>query len=647
MCGIAALISPEPVAQAANILAMCDVLRHRGPDGEGYVLFSGDKLHVMDRTMSRSLPSDFALSRVALGHRRLAIVDLTDAGAQPMPDASGRYWVTYNGEIYNFSELRSELESDGYEFRSNCDTEVLLAAYARWGKHCLRRLNGMFAFVIYDLATQSVFAARDRFGVKPLYWWRAPDGTLAVASEIKAFTVLPGWRARLDGQSAYDYLVWGLTDHNGRSMFQDVHPLPAGTFIEMADAPTAREPIPVAWYILPTGATAAGGEDGAPERWRALFTDAVRLRLQADAPVGTALSGGLDSSSIVGVTYLLRDSRDPAGRAAFSARAYDAAFDEGEFMEAVVRSTNVSQTCVWPDARDLLDRLSDITWHMDEPFGSASIFAEWKVFEAVASTDVKVTLDGHGGDEILAGYRDYSAPFLGDLLRRGRLVRLFSELRDFAKRGNVGPAYLFQLVIDNIAPDRLRDLLRRLAGRTTASPDWIDTTLMKAIPASPFPRARNISELSRSQLTNTSLPMQLHWNDRNSMAFSIESRAPFLDFRLVEFTLGLADHFKISGGISKRILRSAMAGTVPDKILNRRDKMGFVTPEENWVRREQPDGFRTALHRAVKASKGILRPEAIAMGDAMIDGRIPYNNRFWRLINFGVWMDRFNVEIVQ
>ncbi len=315
-------------------------------------------------------------------------------------------------------------------------------------------------------------------------------------------------------------------------------------------------------------------------------------------------------------------------------------------MQAVVRETSVSQLSVWPEARELLERLSDITWHMDEPFGSASVFAEWKVFETVARTDVKVTLDGHGGDEILAGYREYSAPYLGNLLRHGRLIQFFSELQDLVKRGNVGPAYLLQLVIDNVASDRLRGVLRRITGRTVAAPDWIDTTCLQATPATPFPRAENISELSRSQLTATSLPMQLHWNDRNSMAFSIESRAPFLDFRLVELTLGLADRFKIGGGISKRILRSAMAGIVPEKILDRRDKMGFVTPEENWVRHEQPNGFRAILHQAVKASKGVLKPEAVTMGDAMIDGRIPYNNRFWRLINFGVWMDRFDVEVV-
>ncbi|MBR1199504.1 asparagine synthase (glutamine-hydrolyzing) [Bradyrhizobium sp. AUGA SZCCT0158] len=643
MCGIAALISPKPIEQSANILAMCDVLRHRGPDGEGYVLLADRKSHVMDRR--HPVPPDFAMSRAALGHRRLAIIDLTEAGAQPMQDTSGRYWVTYNGEIYNFSELRSELESSGTKFRSNCDTEVLLAAYARWGRDCLPRLNGMFAFIIYDSETQTVFAARDRFGVKPLYWWRAPDGTLALASEIKAFTTLAGWRAHLDGQSAYDYLVWGLTDHNGRTMFQGVRPLPPGTFIEIRQPDIAIEPVAVAWYTLPTGTAIAASDDTVRERWRALFTDAVRLRLQADTPVGTALSGGLDSSSIVCITHLLRGSEDRASRAAFSARAHDASFDESEFMEAVVQKTKVSQTCVWPEARDLLDRLSDITWHMDEPFGSASIFAEWKVFETVASTDVKVTLDGHGGDEILAGYREYPAPFLGDLLRRGRLLQFFGELRDLAKRGNVGPAYLFQLVIDNVASDRLRYMLRRITGRTIATPDWIDTTRIKVTPATPFPNARTISELSRSQLATTSLPMQLHWNDRNSMAFSIESRAPFLDFRLVEFTLGLADRFKIHQGISKRILRSAMAGTVPEKILNRRDKMGFVTPEENWVRHEQPDGFRAALHQAVKASRGVLKPEAIEMGNAMIDGRTPYNNRFWRLINFGVWMDRFNVEV--
>jgi asparagine synthase (glutamine-hydrolysing) len=641
MCGIAALLAPRPVEQAANIVAMCDLLRHRGPDGEGYVVFSDRRAQIIDRD-ARDFPTP---SLFALGHRRLAIIDRTSAGLQPMADSGGRYWLIYNGEIYNFAELRLELESLGHQFRSNCDTEVLLAAYIEWGKECLARFNGMFAFILFDAERQSTFAARDRFGVKPLYWWRAPDGTLALASEIKAFTALPGWRARLNQQSAYDYLVWGLTDHTHRSMFQDVFPLPPGSYIGIEHKDLLNEPAPVAWYRLPKAIAGSNSPEATTERWRDLFTDAVRIRLRADTPVGTALSGGLDSSSIVCATHHLHTQSSLAGRAAFSARSHLPAFDEGEFMDAVVDATGVDQKCVWPEPDDLLDGLRQITWHMDEPFGSASVFAEWKVFRTVATTDVKVTLDGHGGDEILAGYREYSGPFFGSLLRRGRLVRFAIELQNFVRHGNVKPATLFQLVVDNVAPGRMRSALRRWTGRTVATPDWIDGARLKHVASNPFPHAGNIDELARAQLLSTSLPMQLHWNDRNSMASSIESRAPFLDYRLVEFTLGLADHFKISQGISKRVLRAAMKGTVPEAVLARRDKMGFVTAEEIWVRQERPERFRAAFAHAVEVSKGIFTPQAITMCSAMIDGRTPYNNRFWRILNFGAWIDCFNVEI--
>lgn len=632
-------MAPRAAAQASHIVAMCDLMRHRGPDGEGYVTIGDGQPELW----GRKAQSGAAASRVALGHRRLAILDLSPAGAQPMADPSRRYWLSYNGEIYNHLELRRELEALGHRFTSHCDTEVLLAAYIQWGAGCLPRLNGMFAFIVFDAVDRTVFAARDRFGVKPLYWWRGPDGTVALASEIKAFTALPGWRARLEPQSAYDYLVWGLTDHTHRTMFRDVHPVPPGTYIELAGDFKA-DPVPRGWYRLPEAAGAPRSLAEASEIWRDLFADAVKLRLQADTPVGTALSGGLDSSSIVCMTHRLRGDSVLARRA-FSARSDIAEYDEGKFMDSVVSATAVLQSCAWPGPDELLAKVEEITWQMDEPFGSASVFAEWKVFEAVGTTDVRVTLDGHGGDEILAGYRDYAGPFLGNLLRQARFAQLVRELRGYWAHGNLSPKLFLQYFAENAVPVAVARLLKRLGGRTTTEPDWIDPSRLHYAPLNPFPRASNVKELAIAQLQRTSLPMQLHWNDRNSMSFSVESRAPFLDFRLVEFTMGLDDELKISNGVSKRILRKAMAGIVPHNVLDRRDKMGFVTAEELWVRKLRPVQFSSALANAVEASKGIVTPRALEMGQAMIEGRVPYNNRFWRILNFGVWLSRFDVDV--
>ena len=352
-------------------------------------------------------------AQVALGHRRLSIVDLSSAGHQPMPAISQRYWIIHNGEIYNYRELRRELEDFGHRFMSQTDTEVIIVAFHQWGARCLERFNGMFAFVVYDREQQRIFAARDRYGVKPLYWWRAPDGTLALASEIKQFTVLPGWSARLNGQAAYDYLNWGLTDHRDTTMFADVRQLPPGSFVLAAIDRLGDGPPIEIWYKLHSCADVVSAD--AVDRWRKSFLDAVGLRLRADVPIGTALSGGLDLSAIVCAVHRLRGelTGDDDDRNSFSARSSDPLFDEGPYIAAVVRATDVKEHAVWPDVDELFDNLSTLAWHLDEPYGSTSVFAEWCVFRKVATTLVRVTLDGHGADEFWPDTRPsaaYSSP---------------------------------------------------------------------------------------------------------------------------------------------------------------------------------------------------------------------------------------------
>ena len=632
---------------------MCDVIRHRGPDGEGFALIdhaavwrlSGPdtpadvrKTETADDATAGTRPA-----RIALGHRRLSILDTSAAGHQPMPSADGRIWVTYNGEIYNFVELRVELAALGHAFSTGTDTEVLIAAYRQWGEACLSRFNGMFAFVLVDRQAGRLLAARDRFGVKPLYLWTAPDGVIALVSEIKQLTVLPGWRARLDGQAAADYLVWGLTDHGGASLFADVRPVPAGHIVDLDLAAARPRPAMRKWYALPPDGLIDGDDHEIERRWREAFMDAVRVRLRSDVPVGTALSGGLDSSSIVCAVDALSAGSPNARRNAFSARAHDPRFDEGTFMDAVVERTGVLHHCVWPEPEDLISRLGDLAWHMDEPFGSTSVFAEWKVFETVATTDVKVTLDGHGGDEILAGYRDFAGPLLGQLLRNGQIRSFVREVQALRRRGNVGPAQIAALLVDDVAPGAVRHALRRWAGRTTPAPDWLDLRRLGAEPRDPFRVAIGIGGLSRAQISAISLPMQLRWNDRNSMAHSIESRAPFLDVRLVELTLQLHLRFKLADGVSKVILRRALADLLPPAIASRRDKMGFVTPEESWMRGPMAATFRAAAMRALERGSEWFTPPARAMIDDIAAGRRHDGTQYWRMISFGAWLDRFEV----
>ncbi len=313
-------------------------------------------------------------------------------------------------------------------------------------------------------------------------------------------------------------------------------------------------------------------------------------------------------------------------------------------MADVVARTGVEHYCVWPDPEELLKRLGEIAWHMDEPYGSTSIFAEWKVFETVATTDVKVTLDGHGGDEILAGYRDFAGPFLGALLRSGNISAFTREVVALSRHGNASTAQVAAMIFDELAPDAARNTVRRWAGRATPRPDWINLTAMGAEASDPFRHAGGIGGVSRSQLAATSLPMQLRWNDRNSMAFSIESRAPFLDVRLVEMTLRLDPSFKISNGVSKAILRKALGDLLPESIVNRRDKMGFVTPEVGWMRGPAASRFRASALATADRCADWFTPAAKTMVEDVAAGRRRYDAAYWRLISFGAWMDRFGVD---
>lgn len=651
MCGLVVLIHPNGGVPTSTLVDMCALIKHRGPDGEGVVVFDSDAPHPMVGPDAPQGGGDsikeYPGARVGLGHRRLSIVDVSAGGHQPMADEDERYWIVYNGEIYNHIELRNELEDLGYVFHSHSDTEVLLAAWAQWESDCLERLNGMFSFVIYDRQTDTIYAVRDRFGVKPLYWWRAPDGTLALASEIKAFTAVSGWRAVLNGQMAYDFLVWGLTDHTTQTLFDGVRQVSPGGMLTISVK--AVEPVLSRWFELKPNAGTPTSFAAAAKVFKDKFMNAVKVRLRADVPVGTALSGGLDSSSIVCAVNELWDGAKDGDRNAFSARARDVEFDEGPFMDVVVQQTNVVHHVTWPDADGFLKDLENMVWYHDEPFGSASIYAEWKVFAKVAETPVKVTLDGHGADETLVGYTEFIGPQMGAFVRRFKFGALMREWRAQRSEHGRSPMWMAAMIVDDLAPDWLRNLLRRITGRTHPRPDWVDVDRLRAEAVDPFNssarRGQGVLGLSLAQLAVTSLPMQLKWADRDSMAHSIESREPFLDPDVVSYVLGLPDTFKLKDAVTKRVLRSGFKGLLPKLVASRKDKMGFVTPESLWVTRDRPDGFQEAAVKAVDAARGILTPAAIEEAKAITQGHAPFHTRLIRILVFGAWMKRFNVEV--
>jgi asparagine synthase (glutamine-hydrolysing) len=611
---------------------------HRGPDGSGWRVFES------------------TAGPVALGHRRLSIIDLSDAALQPMSYADGRYWVVYNGEIYNYLELREELRAAGHLFQTQSDTEVLLAAYAHWGEAALDRLVGMFAFVLWDNQAQVAFAARDHFGIKPLYFLVTPVG-VAFASEIKQFCSLPGFSAHLNIARAHDFLASGIMEHTDETLFEGVRQLRGGECTRL-DLRRWRvgEDIPIRrWYRILDPGTLDIGEREAGERFRALLAESVRIHLRSDVPVGTCLSGGLDSSSIV---CLMARELAAAGNGAkvnSISACYDVkSVDERPFMEAAVECTHSSPHWCYPRFEDAFALAERITWHQDEPYGSTSIFAQWCVFEAARRAGLKVMLDGQGADEQLAGYHGCFSYHFASLIRQRRFVTLLYAMLQRQAWHGVSFAEQARTFLVPLLPAKFARWLRR-ERQVLAQHNWLDSEALRPhIGRSPLEVAREsigrpaingIGDLCVVFTQSSNLGMLLHWEDRNSMAHSIEARVPFLDHRLVEFTIGLGDRHKIVGADTKRVLRRAMSGILPEKIRNRRDKLGFTTPEEEWFRGPLREMVLAGVEQTLARYPGLLNARGVRAHAAdMLEGRRPVDFSLWRIINLGIWGRVFAVS---
>ena len=629
MCGLFGSIgfAPDP--------AHIDIVAHRGPDGRGW------EVH------------DSPAGAVALGHRRLAVIDTSDAGLQPMADPTERYRLVFNGEIYNYIELREELRARGEVFRSETDSEVLLRAYAVWGEHCLPRLRGMFAFLVWDAREKRLFGARDRYGIKPLYL--AGDGRgIALASEIKQLLWLPGVSRRMNVARVHDFLASGIADHTAETLFEGVRQLRGGECITVETGSGRAVEAIRRWY------PASAGDFSLPEaeaaaRFRALLTDSVRLHLRSDVPVGSCLSGGLDSSSIV----CLMAGMMPAGERVNTVSACypGKSADEQPFIDAVIDHAGTMPHLVLPRAEDLFRQASDITWHQDEPFGSTSIFAQWCVFQEARRAGVKVMLDGQGADKQLAGYH-FAFPYhLAGLMRCGALGeagRLMLARRRAHGASLVGQALRLGAAL---APTASAGLARSPLRHVLADYGWLDSPVLRehgnrsgamrhGAALLGLNRPTDVRSLCLTMTFASNLQMLLHWEDRSSMAHSIEARVPFLDHPLVEFSLALGNAHKIAGAETKRILRLAMADVLPRAVAERRGKIGFETPEAIWFRGPLRDlvvgGTEATLARYPELlnARGVRR-----LRDTMLAGRKPLKPSLWRIVNLGIWGERFGVTL--
>lgn len=623
MCGIAGILDADlrrAPQRAREVNAMTDALRHRGPDDAGV----------------------WQEGPMTLGHRRLSILDLTAAGHQPMVHEGGRFVMSFNGEIYNYVELRQELEALGERFRSATDSEVLLAAFARWGDAALAKFNGMWAVAIWDRETRELFLARDRAGKKPLQYATLDDGAFAFASEIRPLLAL-GLRVSIDPQAAFDFVTQGTYGHLAeRGFLQGMLQLPAGHLLRVrpGEAPSVRR-----YWDLPIIPL----KDRPPydeafrTKFRDLLTSAIALRLRSDVPVGATLSGGLDSSAIV---LLMERLTNGAPVHLFTSLYPGAPHDETPYFEAVVRRLKkpiVHRAVPQPDAwrEDLVRALE----HQEEPFGDTSILAHSVLMREARRQGVPVVLSGQGGDELLLGYPSMVNAYLGALLGAGRLTTAVRELWTWSPTVGIPPLQALRNVLGAALPLRHRDRLRqRYVARMAVA---VTPEIRRAVSLRRFAdeEGRDAFGSYLAQVFKRwAIPHLTHYDDRNAMTYAVESRMPFLDVRLIEMMFAARPEALFAGGLTKRVLRESLAGVLPDEIRLRRDKVGFYTPLGGWLSSHSGWVTEVTARDRLEATGVVNAPWYAARREALFAGQSSAALDVWRGFILQLWAERFGVS---
>jgi asparagine synthase (glutamine-hydrolysing) len=585
MCGIAGIISINPKNLSKERLKnMTDSIAHRGPDGEGFWINTSNQ--------------------AGFGHRRLAIIDLSGQAAQPMHYA-GRYTVIHNGEIYNYIELREELQRKGYSFRTESDTEVILAAYDCYKHQCLQYFDGMFAFAIWDEKEQTLFCARDRFGEKPLYYY-FDEEQFIFASEAKAIWAA-GVEKKINMPLLLNYLVLGYTETSVDktiSFFEEIFSLPSAHFLEL-QLPTFTFQLSTYWDCNKETKISVS-ENMAQEKFNELFSASVRRRLRSDVSIGTSLSGGLDSSSITAIINEINSSN-------FSHKTFSATFpgfdkDESKYIQVAVKKFQLENYSVTPTADDFIRDLEKLCYHQEMPFSSSSVYAQYKVVELAAGHRVKVLLDGQGADEVCAGYSKYIHWRLQELIRINPLSA-GKEMRAL-KKNNIPFTWGWKNYLAALFPAQASNQLeKREARKLLKHPGITDEFKQQYFDRQTIykPLVIKLNDILYFNTFQQGLEKLLHYADRNSMAHGTEMRLPFLSHELVQFIFSLPASFKIHNGWTKWILRKTMESRLPAEITWRTDKIGYEPPQKMWMHSETLNQYIYEAKKILVAEK-ILKP---------------------------------------
>lgn len=647
MCGIAGIITQSGFDKSL-LNKMSKIIRHRGPDDEGFVTVNGDDVvayYKGDDTITEfqelqnvAENSSHQIFQVGLVHRRLSIIDLSATGHQPMQLENDQYIIVYNGEVYNYREIRDELKLKNHHFTSDSDTEVILKSYIEWGENCMQKFIGMWALAIYDKNKQAVFISRDRFGIKPLYYV-FKNNQFIFASEIKAILASNFVQPILDQKNLYQYFSFGKLSDPFQTLYKDIIELPPAhhlNYFYKENRLSVKE-----YYSLEQTTRQLKNNNytngDSYDTYKNLLESAVNIHMRADVPVGSCLSGGLDSSAIVALASKQTHSNSFN---TFTAAYHETEIDESAFAKAVIASNNnIKGYFTYPTAAGYQTDIDRLIWHQDLPIASSSMFAQWEVMKLAKMHNMKVLLDGQGADETLGGYSIFSGMFLFDLLKKAKFAKLIKESKSLKHNRSIRVLNEIGRAASHSFPEKLKTSLRsrQRVGSGMLTENFNQTWKNEKS------AAMYANDFYTMSLQNIKFGLHdlLRYEDRNSMAFSIESRVPFLDHRLVEYTLALPTDFKMKDGWSKYILRKAVEKELPQEVVWRKDKKGFVTPQKKWKKELNSylnDYINSANFPQVMDKKYILQ---LNKSDLTNSSQL---SEFWKMFSFLKWNELFKIN---
>ncbi|HEV7230328.1 MAG TPA: asparagine synthase (glutamine-hydrolyzing) [Bacteroidia bacterium] len=665
MCGISGVISLQGLRVNPQALKrMNDAIRHRGPDGDGFLFFRDEVFSTAygDDTPEHVRHSSAAFApvthiqslqgvfRFGFAHRRLAIIDLGENGHQPLCNAEKNTWITYNGEIYNYIELKTELQSKGHKFLTRTDTEVILAAYKEWGSDCVLRFNGMWAFVLFDAEKNIFFGSRDRFGVKPFYYYTNPEYFI-FASEQKALLKHPSVKSGINAKALADYFVAGEIEYQQQGLFENILELfPATSFTLELNGGAFKK---WTYYSLKTTSRFERFDrerfNEYRDRCETLVKDAVRLRLRSDVPVGSCLSGGIDSSAIVGLIKALSSEGDHPGTQleTFTASFPEKEFDESHWAILAARQAGANSHLSVPSRGELMQDIESLIYSQDAPIWSTSTYAQFRVMRLAKETGIKVILDGQGGDELFAGYPPHYTWYLGDLVRSFSFGKALNAVREQGRF----PGNMMGLTKDYLKLKAIHKLpvglQMRIGSGYFRDLEYLDEGLLDqykhTLSEKKDTAPRSLNDILLKEFVNTRLKGYLKCEDRSSMWNSVESRTPFADDHpLIEYVFSIPGNYKIHQGTHKYLMRQALQKYIPPPILQRKDKMGYASPNNKWVSdmREEMRPYFTDVLRPYFRMDKLMKDY-----DSFFDiGGKPENGRVFKFMVFAVWMKVFELK---